>query len=216
MAVPNPQSNVLPPGLNQGIVQTAMPANGTAGQSVLIGSDPTGRIFVTEEHCKPTFRVCAVAQTFYSTAAAVLVEIVGSATMTIRVKKILLWGQCATKFYAELTLGRSTTVSGSGSATALTAGKMDKNDAAATGVVNIYTAAATSGTGFAAFDARIMGISPPAAGMIAQPVVWDFCLNNDKPLILRGTGDLVEIYNNTTGLGAGTFGCMVEWEEDNS
>jgi hypothetical protein len=93
---------------------------------------------------------------------------------------------------------------------------MDKNDAAATGVVNIYTAAATSGTGFAAFDARIMGISPPAAGMIAQPVVWDFCLNNDKPLILRGTGDLVEIYNNTTGLGAGTFGCMVEWEEDNS
>lgn len=135
--------------------------------------------------------------------------------MTVRVKRIILWGQAATKFYAELTLGRATAVSG-GSATALTAGKMDKNDATATGVVNIYTVAAASGTGFAPFDARIMGVSPPAAGMIAQPVVWDFCLNNDKPLILRGTGDVIEIYNNTTGLGAGTFGCMVEWEEDNS
>jgi hypothetical protein len=93
---------------------------------------------------------------------------------------------------------------------------MDKSDPAATAVANIYTAAAVSGTGFAAFDARILGITPPSAAMIAQPAIWDFCLNNDKPLILRGTGDVIEVYNNTTGLGAGTFGVMVEWEEDNS
>jgi hypothetical protein len=213
MAV-NFQSNVFPPGMDLGQVNTAVQTV-TAGQVVPVQLDPSGRLLVTEEHLKPTFRYCAVAQTFYSTAAAVLLEIIGSATKTIRVKKILLWSQCATKFYAELTIGRATAAS-AGTPAALTAGKMDINDAAASATVNIYTAAAASGTGFAAFDARIMGISPPSASMIAQPVIWDFCLNNDKPLILRGTGDVIEVYNNTTGLGAGTFGCMVETEEDNS
>jgi len=214
MAFPNYQSNALPPGLLLGEINTGV-QSGVAGNVVPCQLDPTGRLLVTEEHTKPTFRYCAVTQTFYSTAAAVLLEIIGSATKTIRVKKILLWGQCATKFFAELTLGRATAAS-AGTPAALTAGKMDLNDAAASATVNIYTGAAASGTGFAAFDARIMGIAPPAASMIAQPVIWDFCINNDKPLILRGTGDVIEIYNNTTALGAGTFGCMVETEEDNS
>ncbi len=214
MAFPNYQSNALPPGLGLGEINTAFQF-GTSGQVVPLQADVCGRLLVTEEHLKPTFRYCAVTQTFYSTGAAVLLEIIGSATQTIRIKKILLWGQCATKFFAELTLGRATAAS-AGTPAALTAGKMDKNDQAATATVNVYTAAATSGTGFAAFDARIMGIAPPAASMIAQPVIWDFCINNDKPLILRGTGDVIQIFNNTTGLGAGTFGCMVETEEDNS
>jgi hypothetical protein len=214
MAVANFQSNVFPVGIQLGQTNTSVQAF-TAGTINPEQADVSGRLLVTEEHLKPTFRAAAVAQTLYSTAAAVLLEIVGSATMTVRIKKILLWAQCATKFYAELTLGRATAAS-AGTAAALTAGKMDKSDAAATGVVNIYTGAAASGTGFAAFDARILGIAPPSASMIAQPAIWDFCLNNDKPLILRGTGDVIEIYNNTTGLGAGTFGAMVEWEEDNS
>ncbi len=211
----NFQNNVFPPGIDIGVYNPAVQSLVT-GAANPVQIDQSGRLLVTEEHNKATYRYAAVAQTFYSTALAVLLEIQGSATMTVRIKKILLWGSCATKFYAELTLGRATTLAATGTPAALTAGKMDKNDAAPTAVVNIYTGAATTGTGFAAFDARIMGISPPAAGMIAQPVIWDFCLNNDKPLILRGIGDVIEIYNNTLTLGAGTFGVMVETEEDNS
>jgi hypothetical protein len=210
------QTTVFPPGLNIGIYNPAVQLFSGAGLAMGMQMDNSGRILVTEEHLKGTYRYAAVTQTFYSTAAAVLLEIVGSATMTVRVKKILLWAQCATKYFAELTLGRATAISASGGATALTAGKMDKNDPAATATVNIYTAAALSGTGFTPFDARILGISPPSTSMIAQPAIWDFCLNNDKPLILRGASDVIEIYNNTTGLGAGTFGVMVETEEDNS
>ncbi len=195
MAGPNFQSNVL---TNQFV------------------PDNTGRVLVTEESNKYAYRAVCVAQTFYSTAAAVLMEIQGSATMTVRIKKILMWANCATKFYAELTLGRATTLSGSGSPNALTAGKHDTKYPSATAVVNNYTAAATSGTNFAAFDGRILGIAPPAAGMIAQPCEWDWCLNNDGPLVLRGTGDVIQIYNNTLTLGTGTYGGMVEWEEDNS
>jgi len=205
---------VFPPGLMQAQYNSTVQSQST-GLIMPVQLDQSGRLLVTEEHIKPTFRAAAVAQTFYSTAAAVILEIVGSATMTVRVKKILLWAQCATKFFAELTIGRATAAS-AGTAAALTAGKMDVNDPSATATINVYTAAAASGTGFAAFDARILGIAPPSASMIAQPAIWDFCLNNDKPLILRGTGDVIEIYNNTTGLGTGTFGAMVEWEEDNS
>jgi hypothetical protein len=178
--------------------------------------DATGRILCTEESNKNSYRAVCVTQTLYSTAAAVLFEMTGSATMTIRIKKILMWGNCATKFYAELTLGRATAVSASGGPVAMTPGKMDKNSAAATATVQNYTAAAVAGSGFAAQDGRILGITPPSASMWAQPCEWDWCLNNDGPMILRGTGDVLEIFNNTTGLGAGTYGCMVHWEEDNS
>ncbi len=78
------------------------------------------------------------------------------------------------------------------------------------------TAAATYGTGHAIMGARYMGVMAPAATNIALPVTWDFCVNNDKPLILRGTDDVIQVYNTITGLGAGTFGYEVEWEEDNS
>jgi hypothetical protein len=182
--------------------------------------DNTGRVLCTEESNKASFRAVAVTQTFYSTAAAVLFEMCGSATTTVRVKKILMWGNCATKFYCELTLGRATAQSSSyASITSMTPGKHDKNLAAsgiAAGGLGTYQVAAPSGTGYTAFDGRILGITPPSATMWAQPCEWDWCLNNDGPMILRGTGDVLEIYNNTTGLGAGTFGCMVEWEEDNS
>jgi len=178
--------------------------------------DNTGRVLVTEESNKYTYRSGAAGQTFYSTAAAVLVEIVGSATMTVRVKKIVVWGQCATKFFTELELMRSTTVSGSGSANVGAIGIHDTTDVTATAVINYYTAAATYGTTHAIMGARYMGVMAPAATNIAMPVVWDFCLNNDKPLILRGTADVIQVYNTITGLGSGTFGYEVEWEEDNS
>ena len=210
----NFQSNVFPPGMPQGQYNNTLQAL-NPGQVQPIQLDQTGRVVITEEGLKYCYRACTINQTLYSTAAAVLLEIVGSATMTVRIKKITLWGQAATKFYAELTLGRATAVS-SGSATAITAGKNDKNDPAATATINYYTAAAASGSGFAPLAGKILGVAAPSASMIAQPCVWDFCINNEKPLILRGTGDVIEIYNNTTGLGAGTFGCDVLWEEDNS
>jgi hypothetical protein len=179
-------------------------------------TDATGRLLVTEESNKYAYRAVCVTQTLYSTAAAVLFEMTGSATMTIRIKKILMWAQAATKFFAELTLGRATAISASGGQAAMTAGKMDKNFPSATATVQNYTAAAVAGAGFTAFDGRIVGCAAPSASMIAQPAEWDWCLNNDSPLILRGTGDVIEIMNNTLTLGTGTYGCMVEWEEDNS
>ena len=211
----NFQNNVFPTGLHQGIANKTV-QNLAAGAASPEQLDPSGRILVTEEHLKPTYRSAGVGLTLYSTAAAVLLEIVGSSTMTVRVKKIVIWGQAATKFFTELEMLRCTTVSGSGTANTASIGVHDTNDPAATAVINYYTAAATYGTTHTIMGARVLSVQAPAATNIAIPVIWDFCINNDKPLILRGTGDVIEIYNTITGLGTGTFGFEVEWEEDNS
>ncbi|HVX15950.1 MAG TPA: hypothetical protein VHC22_32500 [Pirellulales bacterium] len=181
-------------------------------------SGSSGALLVSSDGTKATYRTGEVGLTFYSTAAAVLLEIVGSASKTVRVKEIVIWGQAGTKFYTELLLSRCTAVSGgtpTGNVTTL--GKHDKGDAAATVTINSYTAAAALGTGHVQMGARPLSLSPPAAGALGPvPAVWNFCQAEDKALILRGTGDVVEISNTITSLGTATWGYEVEWEEDNS
>ncbi len=211
----NFQNNVFPPGMPQGIASLSVQSL-SANQANPLQLDQSGRLLVTEECLKPTYRSGGAGLTLYSTAAAVLLEIQGSATKTARVKKIVLWGQAATKFYTEIEMLRSTGLSGSGSPNVASIGVHDVSDPVATAVVNYYTGAATYGTGHALMGARYMGVMAPAATNIALPIVWDFCTNNDKPLILRGTGDVIQLYNTILTLGTATFGFEVEWEEDNS
>ena len=176
-----------------------------------------GALLVSSDGTKPTYRSGGTGLTLYSIAAAVLVEIQGSATFTVRVKKITLWGQAGTKYFTELQLLRSTGLSGSGTPVAANLGQHDGNDAAATAVVNSYAAAATYGAGHAVIGALPLSIAAPASGVQGViPAVWDFSRNQDKALIVRGTGDVIQVYNTITGLGSGTFGFEVEWEEDNS
>ncbi len=163
-----------------------------------------------------TYRAGAVGQTLYSTAAAVLVEIVGSATMTVRIKRLRIWAQAGTKFFTELELLRSTTVSGSGSANVANNGQHDGSDGAATAAVNYYTAAATYGTGHAIIGAQGLYVGAPAATNSLGFAEWNFSSDIDKNLILRGSGDVIQVYNTITTLGTATFGFEVEWIEDNS
>jgi hypothetical protein len=175
-----------------------------------------GTIQVSCDNAKSTYRTGAITQTLYSTAAAVLIEVVGSSTKTVRVKYIKIWAQAGTKFYAELTYGRETAASGGSANNPANTLKLDTNDATKSATINYYTAAAASGTGWAPAGSAWLGISPPAAGMGIQPCSIDFCQHSDKAFVLRGTSDILAIYNNTTGLGTGTYGFEVEWEEDNS
>ncbi len=176
----------------------------------------TGVALVSSDGTKPTYRAGAVAQTLYSGAAAVLVEIKGSSTKTVRVKKITLWAQAGTKFYAELTLLRCTGLS-AGTPVVSALGQHDSlNDPAATAVLNSFTAAATAGAGAVVSGALPISTVVPSATATIQKTVWDFCQNEDKGFILRGTGQVLEVFNNTLTLGTATFGWEALWEEDNS
>jgi len=170
-----------------------------------------GAALVSADGTKPTYRAGQTGQTLYSTAAAVLLELQGSSSKTIRVKQIELWGKFPSASFTELQLLRCTGLS-AGSATAANNGLHDTNDAAATAVVNFYTAAAASGAGHLVDGAKML---PSLVGGLGT-ARWDFSRSQDKALVLRGTGDVIEVYNTITGLGTGTFGFEVEWEEDNS
>lgn len=175
----------------------------------------TSGIYVSSDGGKPTYRTGLVGATLYSTAAAVILEIQGSATKTVRVKRISIWAQAATKFFTELGLYRATTVAG-GTPVPAVASKHDSSDPAATAVVNSYAGASVLGTTPLIFGATGLYCGPPAAGNGLGIGGWDFCHSEDKALILRGTSEWIAVYNTITGLGTGTFGFEVEWEEDNS
>jgi hypothetical protein len=183
-------------------------ADPSTGAKVSVAPNGTS-LLVSSDGTTATYRAAGVAQVLFSTSASVLLEVVGSATKTVRIKRLALWGQAATKSYAELTLLRCTGAS-AGAPTVVPSGRHDTTDAAATAAVNAYTAAAAEGAGHIVTGA---GVLSTGAAVTPVELVWDFCRNQDKALILRGVGDVLEVYNNTAGLGTGTFGFEVEWEE---
>lgn len=188
----------------------------TSGGGAALAPGSVGSLLVSSDGYKNTYRAGGTGLTLYSTAAAVLLEIQGSASATVRVKKIELWAQAATKFFTELQLLRSTGLSGSGTPVPAVNGQHDTSDPVATAVVNSYAAAATFGAGHLLIGGKVLSVGAPAATNIAVSSSWNFSRNQDKALILRGTGDVIQVYNTVTGLGTGTFGFEIEWEEDNS
>lgn len=176
----------------------------------------TNPLIVSTDHGIPTYRMAAAGLTLYSTAAAVLLELKGSATKTVRIKKLRLWGQAATKFYTELTLQRATTFAATGTPVVPVIGQNDTGDAAATAVLQSYAGAATLGTGAAVIGGQPLSVAIPSATLAMIPTLWDFCSDQNKALILRGTSDVLQVYNTITGLGTATFGYEIVWSEDGS
>ena len=186
-----------------------------APSGLTTGAAGTTPMCVSLDNAKPTFAAANVSVTLYSAAAAVLLEVVGSATATVRIRQIKMWIVAATKFYTELQLLRSTTVSGTGTANASpTPGKYNKSDSAATAVVNDYAAAATYGSGHLVVGARGIYIGAPAATNYLGELTWDF--THTQSMVLRGATDILQVYNTILTLGTATFGYEVVWEEDNS
>ncbi|MGA2401451.1 MAG: hypothetical protein ABSG91_07065 [Syntrophobacteraceae bacterium] len=212
----NFQSNVIPPGTIQGVYNApASVPTLTDGVGAVPRLDPSAKMVVAvEAYKRATYRAAGVGLTLYSAAAAVLVEIQGSATKIVLVKKITIWGQAGTKFYTELELLRSTTVAATGTPVVAVLGQHDTADVAATAVVNSYAAAATYGTGHILIGAAPLMLSAPSAAVVLNPTVWDFCRNMDRPVILRGVADVLQVYNTILTLGSGTFGFEIEWEEE--
>lgn len=170
---------------------------------------------MTRPYQRATYRTGAAGATLYSTAAAVLIELQGSATMVVRLRRLMIWAQAGTKFYTELLLQRSTTASGTGTPTASPTGEpSDPRDVAATAVCNYYGGAATYGTGHLTIGAAGLYVGAPAATNYLGSVTLDFTKDIIKPITLNGDTDFFAVYNTVTGLGTATYGFDLEWDED--
>jgi hypothetical protein len=184
--------------------------------------DVAGQIILirTSEHRKPTFRYAGNFTPVASPTDVIMIK--GSATTTLRVKRIALWGASGTASgtMAVTVVRRTTQFTTQGSAvfTAITTGKHDPNDAAATGNVSTIGTANLTSVGTSAGNLASGRLYfPIAASAPVTPLVFEFATRQDKAIILRGVGDFVFINLNGSAVPAsGTIDYEIELEEDAS
>ncbi|MGZ5028998.1 MAG: hypothetical protein ACXWAT_00855 [Methylobacter sp.] len=173
---------------------------------------------VSSDGTKATYRYAMPDFTPVATPTDILV-IQGSATKTIRIKRIAVYGESTAAGSMGVQLVRRSTAGTLGSAvlTAVTAGKHDTGDGAATAVISTVGTAnyTTLGTSAGVMGAALLTFGN--AGAVQSGVVWDYSTRNDKAIILRGATDFLCI--NMNGDAVPTGGKVyfdIETEEDNS
>ncbi len=215
--MPNFQSNVFPPGSLQAQFNALPPTVGN-GSTTIAQFDATGRLLVASEANKYTYRAAINTITPVATPTD-FVQMIGSATMTCRLKKIKLTGIATTAGTMPVNIIRRSTLGTQGSAvvTAIAPAKHDINHPVPTMSIG-YVGTANWGTlgtsaGLLAADRLLL----PLAGSISNPCVFDLAFHEDMPILLRGTSDFVCVNLGASAVpSGGVIDIEIEWEEDNS
>jgi hypothetical protein len=199
----------------------------TAPFSVPTFHDPAGlEIGVTSlDSTKATYRAAGVF-TPYATAALTLFQIQGSATKTVRVKRIMVAPTTVTAAASISGYLQRTSAAGTGgTGVAPTVAKLDTLSPAATAVVTHYTTAAQSvgtavGGPLSQFVLGLPIVSVPTVSIPAgvQTLFPEAGAPIGQAIVLRGTADFVCVVNTTPAnfANAVSFSYVVEWEEDDS
>jgi hypothetical protein len=166
---------------------------------------------------KATFAVGASLFTLPATPSDV-VEIAGSATKTVRIKKIAVEGVATTAKQWPLAIIRRAAAIADGTATTPVPVRYDSGDAAPSATIRHFTVLGTPAAGNPASNAGLTAdlllVTPTS---IPQPVVFDFCRSGEKGLTLRGAADTVVVNLGGGALTAGEkLSYSVIWEEDAS
>lgn len=144
----------------------------------------------------------------------------GSATKTVRIKKIRVTGLATAAGTMDCILNKCSDAGTAGSAvlTALTKVPLDSGNAAATAVVSTVGTAnyGTEPALVGVIGARRLCLTADGTGVNVTPIEWDFGVG-DQALVLRGTAQHVTVSGNGDALPSGAkFDVEVEWAEDAS
>lgn len=160
-----------------------------------------------------------------ATAAVTLITVTGSASKIIRITKISLGGVSTANATIPFQIIRSTALGAGGTAVPPNVGKLDSGTvAAATGVVNHYTTTLKAAGTSTGLGPLLVGrlytsvVTTPTVAPAQSSVVYpEFGGPMNQAIVLRGTGDFLEIQNtNATNLSAGTvLDYVIEWAETN-
>lgn len=141
--------------------------------------------------------------------------LVGSATKTIRLTLVRLMADATAVGVLDFYGYKRTAANTGGTATQPSITTHDSNDAAATAVVNLYSANPTVGAGILA---RADHYALPAAGTTGypfDPIIWDFGTRGAREIVLRGVAQSFAVSFNGEVIPAG---CNVyvnlEWTEE--
>lgn len=176
-------------------------------------SGTTGIQSVSVEGTKNTYSSASFGVTLAATATDFW-ELIGSATKTVRVLRLTLTGISTSGASPDILLIVRSIADTGGTAIQPTIVPNDSNNAAATAVVNLYSANPTLGTLVGVIRARKLNLG--AAGA-AGTIVWTFSDNNDQAIVLRGVAQALCLNFNGAAVPAGTsIDIEVEFCEDNS
>jgi hypothetical protein len=178
------------------------------GARALMAPAGEGAQLVSSDGTIPTYRYCSLALAMVATPTDALV-IQGSATKTVRVKRIKVSGQATAQGSMPVQLIRRSTAGTVAPAvlTAIAAAKHDSTDPAATAVVSTV---GTANPGVLGTSAGIVGVD--RLGMSAlgtgtagggEDVDWNFATRQDKAIVLRGVSEFLVINFNGAAIPAG-------------
>jgi len=201
-------------GLHALIVQNVPLLENPAGtkdmQAAAAGT--TGVPSVNTEGTKATYAVGVLGFTPVATPTDFW-AIIGSATKTVRVLRVVIAGIATAAISVDTFLIKRSTASTGGTPTPLTAPAYDSGDAAATAVVDTY-AANPSPLGTSLGNAGAEPLNLGVTGF-AGKIVWDFTTRNNKGLVLRGVAQSLNLNWGGVAVPAGTkLGIAVEWSEE--
>lgn len=180
----------------------------------LTGLDSTQQVFRASASFTPQ-----------ATAAVTMVTVTGSATKTVRIKRILIGGTSTALSASVFILQRTSALGVGGTLVAPTVAKLDTSTGTATAVVNHWTTTlkATGTAVGGAISTQLITTSTVTTPTVAlagtaQAMFPEFGAPIGQAIVLRGVADILEIQNSTpTNLGAGTvLTYMIEWIEDAS
>lgn len=169
---------------------------------------------VSLDTSRPTYRACFTAGSLSSVPEPF--NIYGSATKTVRIKKILVNGSHTIQTYGTVQLIRRSATPSGGTSTAITVGKLDTASPSSTAThLEYYTATQTTGGSVAVLHSTrvAMNLSTSVAGNQNPDWVLFDGRNNGQAIVLRGTTDGIGL---TFGVTPANVDVTVEWEEDAS
>ena len=141
--------------------------------------------------------------------------IAGSATKTVKVRKITVSATQTTASIVNLILLRRSTANSNNATTAVTAVTHDTTNAAATASVVFRTGnPGSAGTlvGNIRYDKILIGTA--TATTLPDRITWDFTNTVDQALVLRGTAQNLNINLNGVTITGNNFDISIEWTEE--
>ena len=181
-------------------------------------SAKVSKVFADDSlNIQPTYMTGA-SQVTPAATPGVVVEIKGSATKTVRVKKVIFQLNATTAKQWPISFQRASAAVTDGTPVTPVITKADTSDPAATAVISHFTANPTPAAANPANSVLfIQDVTATAPATAAAPLVVDFTANGNKAFILRGAADCLVIRLGGGALTAGErFSYSVEWSEDAS
>jgi len=226
-------SQPLPTGASTSALQTAgnsllssidakTPAFGQATMAascpVVIASNQTPLLVNSGDSLKTTYSA-SVHNFTAATLATDIFTITGSATKIVSIRYIYVSMKQTTAAMQAIEILRRSTANTGGTSTTQTNMKYDQNDAAATATVLSYTANPTLGTLVGRLASKQLyssGLIPANNGQFAPGNYVEFAYKDAtiKPLMLRGTSDIIAINFGAVTAAGNSFDIFVEWTEE--